>query len=328
MKFMYFHFSNYTLINALSYMVTLFAPLLQETINPLVDLGKIAGIAGISVGVLFLIFRGIIQKNIFPNLTKEQAYSVIRMIIVACSVIALVGIGAWVYGSNQSDDLKKIEIRGSVTSESGSPVKNARIQIRERPEADDHTDSKGNFVFSLKGKGTQSFHFITTPKGQEAVSEIRTIDFSGYSNNIDLKPLVVNIRETIEPVKNEGGQEKIELMDPKELFGEEYLDGIKEGTITLKYMGDYLDCNLNLNINIAGKAFNPNSNPFTVSGIPTGARNYSIAGNISCGYENCSATGQGTLFIQNNGIYYVMWNYNTCEVGLYSQADYNRLKGL
>src|SRR4029453_11586714 len=59
-------------------------------------LGEIAGIAGISVGVLLLVFRDIIRKEIFPQLTKPQGFRVLRLIIISVWTVALVGVGAWV----------------------------------------------------------------------------------------------------------------------------------------------------------------------------------------------------------------------------------------
>lgn len=61
--------------------------------------GQVAGIGGISLGVLLLLFRDIIRKNIFPTLASEEAYRLLRLITVAVWSVALAGIGAWVYVS-------------------------------------------------------------------------------------------------------------------------------------------------------------------------------------------------------------------------------------
>lgn len=60
-------------------------------------IGQIAGIGGISLGVLLLIFKEIIRKNIFPSLTKNQAYNIIKLIVVFTFVVAISGIAAWVW---------------------------------------------------------------------------------------------------------------------------------------------------------------------------------------------------------------------------------------
>ena len=44
--------------------------------------GQIAGIGGLSLGVLLLIFRDVIRKKIFPMLTKEQAYKLLKLLLI------------------------------------------------------------------------------------------------------------------------------------------------------------------------------------------------------------------------------------------------------
>lgn len=61
--------------------------------------GGIAGLGGLALGVLLLIYRDVIRKNIFSSLTKEQSYGLMRLIIVLTFVIAVLGLIAWVYTS-------------------------------------------------------------------------------------------------------------------------------------------------------------------------------------------------------------------------------------
>lgn len=44
--------------------------------------GKIAGIAGISLGVFLFLFREVIRKNIFSKLTKKQSYVIILVFML------------------------------------------------------------------------------------------------------------------------------------------------------------------------------------------------------------------------------------------------------
>jgi hypothetical protein len=60
-------------------------------------LGQIAGIGGIAFGVFLLLFRDIIRKEIFPQLTKERAFQLIQLVAVLVFLIALAGIVAWVW---------------------------------------------------------------------------------------------------------------------------------------------------------------------------------------------------------------------------------------
>jgi hypothetical protein len=64
--------------------------------------GQIAGIGGVSLGVFLLLFKEVIRKKIFPMLDKEQAYRLIRLFLVLTFLIALAGLGAWVYARGAS----------------------------------------------------------------------------------------------------------------------------------------------------------------------------------------------------------------------------------
>jgi hypothetical protein len=54
------------------------------------SLGKTAGLAGIVVGVMFLLFRGILQQQL-ASLGPAQALSVIRMLMTFTFGTSIVG---------------------------------------------------------------------------------------------------------------------------------------------------------------------------------------------------------------------------------------------
>jgi hypothetical protein len=58
---------------------------------------EVAGIGGIALAVLLLIFRDVIRKNIFPKLPADYAYRIIRLIVVLTFTIAMTSIGGWIY---------------------------------------------------------------------------------------------------------------------------------------------------------------------------------------------------------------------------------------
>lgn len=74
----------------------------MEVTTVLQSVGKIAGIGGIGLGVLLLIFRDVVRKKIFPNLTQQQAYRLISLIVILTFAIAALGIAAWVYINKQA----------------------------------------------------------------------------------------------------------------------------------------------------------------------------------------------------------------------------------
>jgi hypothetical protein len=93
--------------------------------------GEIAGIGGIALGVFLLLFRDIIRRSIFPRLTKEQGFRLLRFVAVLVWSVALVGVGVWVWvetngpGSSSAAvgagrDLKARDITVSSPSETES----------------------------------------------------------------------------------------------------------------------------------------------------------------------------------------------------------------
>lgn len=73
--------------------------------------GKIAGIGGLAIGMFLILFRDVIRKNIFPDLTKEQAYRLLLLVVILIWSVAIAGISAWTYTS--------INLKGS-SRQSGS----------------------------------------------------------------------------------------------------------------------------------------------------------------------------------------------------------------
>ena len=64
--------------------------------------GQIAGIGGLALGVLLIVFRDIIRKKIFPKLPPAEAYRLLRLITMAVWSVTIVGIVAWVYIAHAS----------------------------------------------------------------------------------------------------------------------------------------------------------------------------------------------------------------------------------
>ena len=85
--------------------------------------GKIAGIGGLSLGVFLLLFREVIRKNIFPTLSDDHAYSVIRQFMYLTFAIAVCGIAAWTYVSAASAAVRN----GKVSDTERPPVQTVNI---------------------------------------------------------------------------------------------------------------------------------------------------------------------------------------------------------
>lgn len=63
--------------------------------------GQIAGIGGLSLLVFGWLFREVIRKKIFPQLSREHAYGVIKLFLWLVFALAIAGLAAWVYSSRQ-----------------------------------------------------------------------------------------------------------------------------------------------------------------------------------------------------------------------------------
>lgn len=294
------------------------------------SLGKIAGIAGIAIGALVLIFSGVIRKNIFPSLTKEQGYSVIRMLIVFASLLAFVGIGAWIYTEVQQNKKAQDEglvvkyITGRVTDMAGNAVVSAEIEVAQFPNVFDRTDQNGKFAVKINGRGAKYLDIVLKHKSYKVFRHKVKVNFDEEGDEVSVEELKMETayppdQETT-PSNESNDSRPITLTDPKELFGEK----TNYTTITIKYMGDNNNCSLYLGMSIGGMEFSPTSNSYRVSNIPSGNQPYSISGSISCGYESCNAYGSGELYIEPGANYYVVWageGYG-CEVGLFDESTY------
>ena len=92
--------------------------------------GQIAGIGGLALGVFLFLFRDIIRKNIFPQLTKQHAYRLLRLISVLVFLVAIAGLGAWVWGAREGGGdriggpgvINRGTVGGSVSVGGGGPT--------------------------------------------------------------------------------------------------------------------------------------------------------------------------------------------------------------
>lgn len=82
--------------------------------------GQIAGIGGLALGVFLLLFRELIIKKIFPNLTREHGYKILRLFMILTFMISVVGIIAWI----SSQYFKSLSINNDSFSDSKKDIHN------------------------------------------------------------------------------------------------------------------------------------------------------------------------------------------------------------
>lgn len=127
--------------------------------------GAIAGIGGLALAGVVYIFREVIRKEIFPQLTKEQAYSLLNRIVLLIFIIGVLGILAYlvvnwqngskgnVYNSRSESTPTptpaKSELSGTVIDQNEKPLQGARVTLDDVPGMFPvETSSDG--VFDLK----------------------------------------------------------------------------------------------------------------------------------------------------------------------------------
>ncbi len=309
-------------------------------------LGKIAGIAGIAFGVLLFTFRGVLQKNIFPKLDQRQGFVLIRNMIIAASLLAALGLGAWIYVETQKtqDTLRKSvvakSIVGVVQDENGAAIANVKIEVTQFPNILDYSDHSGKFVITVSGKATEYIDLILKHKNYEVTRKKVKVNYASTDSEIALDPLSLKaIRsatpEPQQPVQqprntnrnvNTGSQPTYSPSQP------EVSTRPSGATINLVYAGDSYGCTLDININVAGQSIRPTGNSVLLHNVPTGDQDYSVTGRISCGtFGFCDASGSDEIYVEDNATYYVMWQNQAftglCDIGLVSQEEFNAIRG-
>ena len=56
-----------------------------------------AGVAGVAIGALILVFRRILAEKFLPQLRKGDAFRLLMTMVLACWTVALAGIAAYAY---------------------------------------------------------------------------------------------------------------------------------------------------------------------------------------------------------------------------------------
>ena len=305
----------------------------MENLDLLEKLGKIAGIAGIAVGALVLIFGGIIQKNIFPGMTKEQGFRVIRMMIISASVLALMGIVAWVYTSYQEGKIDKealkkvVRIEGYVRDDANRGLPNVEIKLRDNEEVFSSTDSEGRYILKVIGSGIQDYTLIYQKSKYTTKSKTVTVDFEANADKPFMADMVLTSTEAVivddAPSTNSQNPGQNNTNTPTNTQG--------TTDITLLYAGDQWACVLDLNITVGGRGIRPTGNTVELRNVPLGNQSYTITGLINCNIGSCTARGQDVIDISANGTYYIVWipeqGDGICEIGLLTQDQYNLLNG-
>jgi len=78
--------------------------------------GQVAGIGGIALGIFLYLFKDLLKKIKVPGLKREQWFKVIIIFMVLVWLLAIIGIGAWlfsIYLNPDTTNLKSFTLPGS-----------------------------------------------------------------------------------------------------------------------------------------------------------------------------------------------------------------------
>lgn len=117
-------------------------------------LGGIAGIGGVALGIVFLLFRDVIARSIFPKLTQAQGYKLLRLLTVAVWSIGVIGVIVWALPpgtrDSQAEAIRGVAVIGG--------IKDSSIEIRGPTPAIPETlktQALGTSVRSVGGVATE-----------------------------------------------------------------------------------------------------------------------------------------------------------------------------
>jgi hypothetical protein len=136
--------------------------------------GAIAGVIGIITTLVFIIFREIIRKKIFPQLTKSQSYRVLVTIIILSFTLGCFGIYAWLLSEKETKPQESVRFtiyRDSV------PLKLVSVEIPDKKFAD-YTNATGEIElpFNYAPGGSVKLlidgQYTTTLKSGQSSKEI------------------------------------------------------------------------------------------------------------------------------------------------------------
>jgi hypothetical protein len=141
------------------------------------NVAQATGIGGVAIAMVIYLFREIIQKNIFPTLTKKQSFTIIITIVIAATVLGITGI--------VSGTLKHISVAQTKTQSRAyeKPIRNL-FHAWETLNLSLYLEQWSTDARQLSNKFDRNFSDI---------KKVRTAAFSWYTEvivkNIHIQPI-------------------------------------------------------------------------------------------------------------------------------------------
>lgn len=130
----------------------------------------VGGIGGLGFAIFYLLCRDIIRKKIFPRLTKQQAYNVIRLIIIMAFLVTVSGLMAWIYKKPDVQVASVPKIGWVSQGKAGSSASQWSMEVKDGPVNNLSVDS----VEYVSTNGLSSLILLTA-------SPLRTVSLTDYT---------------------------------------------------------------------------------------------------------------------------------------------------
>ena len=150
---------------------------------------RIAGIGGVAVGVLLILFREVLRRTVFSKISPDHSFQLLRLVVVFTGIVAIGGLATWAVAARRNND--------SEAAGSASRLTAIRAPIDNMFKAWETKDLT-TYLAQWHPNGRQWVG--QTPRSVSEIAERRRKDFSRYRtvNVIDYK---VDIENTAtEPV--------------------------------------------------------------------------------------------------------------------------------
>ncbi len=313
--------------------------------NPelLTDLGKIAGIGGICVGALVLIFRSVIHENFLSKMTQEQSYKITNKIITFSGVLVLLGVSSWVYlkASGNDVDKSRVVIKGTVKDVDNNNLQNIHVNLKSggQPLGSATTDSDGNFSLSHSGHGKLDALIEITGQGYIVYTKNLEINYSEATIQIGEVKLksddpnknkpIVNVPSQASP--NSGANLQQGLIATSGSAGNA---SITINTLEYGTLLSSLGAAANATLNIAGVSYTLTNSDLIIPFSQPGMVDYQITGYT---YNEmgtmCNNNSVGQIELAAGTRYYLFENLNNssttdCNWYLFNEYQFSQQKSV
>jgi hypothetical protein len=289
------------------------------------ELGKIAGIAGICVGALVLIFRTVIRKNFFSTMNDQQSYRTIQSIIWIAGGITVLGIMAYLFSKKQEDvgKMQAVHITGKILDNNNVGLPSLEVILNVNGTEQKYTtDHHGKYLFSLSGTSKTQAKLIVNSGKNTIYSEGFVLEFD--EDKLKLDDIIIKPEQLIVPPT------PIVDVNPNDHVVPSSSSYIIISSNAYSNLLSSISALASVNLTIGGLTYQLTGSDITVPIQQAGALSYSIFGSTQLlGSTYCQNNTSGYINAVPNGRYYMFENViaptdNGCNWFLYEEQEFLR----